>query len=487
MPKAHDGPVGSLFAAEPDPRAEPFGVGLLASLLRDAEEERRHVRERELAHAPIGRSALPDVLTNPTIPDDPVVCTIGGGSRPIRRSEYEAIRDGSLRLFADASMIGGAPLAPRVTMGAARRTGGRRGSSAPEGEMEPLAAPTVRSGGGGPLFDYRRLAEVPDVPQAPLPRYEPPRGVPDRVADLVDDPKVRRQMLQVVDRGEQMGGREWYNVEPLRKAFIDELGEVEGAAAFGRYVDLIGATSARNPIGSNVRTASYYHGLLSRGDPIPEKPDPPYGGLAQGDHRRHALRLAEEGGWDPLRNPKLASYAANITGNQLPGTIDTHAARLPAMLSRDPRFLETGVQGAPRSGGGFETLNPRGMLAEGELSLKQALERPGFWYSVPEKNEYAAMERYYADLARRRDMTTAQAQASAWVGGGERTGLVSEPVPLLRIIENRIRLTAEQRGERPVETLRKMIRGQAPLLSVGGVSAEATREALQALDEAGLD
>jgi hypothetical protein len=127
------------------------------------------------------------------------------------------------------------------------------------------------------------------------------------------------------------------------------------------------------------------------------------------------------------------------------------------------------------------------MYAEGQLSLEDALKRPGFWYSVPERNEYAAMERYYQDLARRRDMTPAQAQASAWVGGGARTGLASEPLPLLRIIENRIKLTAEARGESPTETLRKMIRGQAPLLTLPGVSAGAVSMALRMLHEEGQE
>jgi hypothetical protein len=186
-----------------------------------------------------------------------------------------------------------------------------------------------------------------------------------------------------------------------------------------------------------------------------------------------------------LRNPKPASYAQNIAGNQLPATVDTHAARLPALLSRDPRFLESSVR-VEVPGGGYEMLRPRGMLTSGELTLDQALARPGFWYGMPERNEYAAMERYYQDLARRRDMSTAQAQASTWVGGGERTGLLSEPLPLLRIIENRIRHTAQQRGERPAEVLRKMIRGEAPLLSIGGLSAEATNEALRRLEAEGL-
>lgn len=173
-----------------------------------------------------------------------------------------------------------------------------------------------------------------------IPRYDPPRGVSARVADLVDDPKVRREVLRIIDQGDAMGGRNWYNTEPLRRPFIDELGPEEGGRRFAQYVDLIAATSPRNPIGSNVRTASYYYyDVLSRGEPLPDRPAAPYGELVEDQHLSNIRGLLERGGWDVLRNPKPASYAANIQGNQLPGTNDTHSARLPAMISRDPRFL----------------------------------------------------------------------------------------------------------------------------------------------------
>lgn len=250
--------------------------------------------------------------------------------------------------------------------------------------------------------------------------------------------------------------------------------------AFRQYVDLVAATSPRNPITSNVRTASYYHGLLNRGDLLPENLRHPTAPWRKTCTERTWKNFVERGGWDAIQNPKPASYAANIMGNQLPVTVDTHAARLPAMISRDPRFLENSVR-ADDPNGGYLNLKPREMLSSGGMSLNQALQRPGFWYSQPARNEYAALERYYQDLARRRDMSPAQAQASAWIGGANTTGLASEPLPLL--IENRIHHTAQQRGETPLEVLRKIIRGSAPLLSVGGLSAPAMLEALRQLQD----
>jgi hypothetical protein len=189
-----------------------------------------------------------------------------------------------------------------------------------------------------------------------------------------------------------MGGREWYNVEPLRQSFIDQYGPVEGERQFMQFADLIAATSPRNPIASNVRTASYYHGLLNRGELLPEKPPAPYGSVAQGLNRQNVENLIVRGGWDVMQNPKLASYAANIQGNQQPATMDTHAVRLPALLNRDPCFLENNVR-ADNPEGGFINLHPRKMVADAEMSLSQAADRPGFWYSMPAKNEYRVFER----------------------------------------------------------------------------------------------
>ena len=35
------------------------------------------------------------------------------------------------------------------------------------------------------------------------------------------------------------------------------------------------------------------------------------------------------------------------------------------------------------------------MVANGEMSIEEAAKRPGFWYSMPAKHEYAAMEKFY--------------------------------------------------------------------------------------------
>ncbi len=81
-------------------------------------------------------------------------------------------------------------------------------------------------------------------------------------------------------------------------------------------------------------------------------------------------------------------------------------------------------------------------------------------------NEYGFLERMQQEEARKLGLTPAQYQASAWIGGGAETGLKSSADPFLQVFEQRVNLTANQRGESPAETLKRFIRGEIPLLSV---------------------
>jgi hypothetical protein len=342
---------------------------------------------------------------------------------------------------------------------------GARLRAAPPTTVAETAAASTQ-----PFFDYSRLNRLPDVPQIDLPRYAPPRGVPERVSELVTNPDVRAQMVDLINQGKQSGAANWYNTDPLRQSFVEELGARKGAPAFQQYMDMVAATSPRSKVPENVRNASYYYGLARRGEAMPEvgTPNPaPYGHLAQKLHQANAGAVATEG-WNPLQNPKPASFAQNLSGNFAPVTVDTHAFGLPAMLARDPRFLARATlmeKGAP-------TINPTEMFKSGELTMPQALERPAFWASKPQKTEYGAMENYYKDLARETGLQPAQAQAAAWSAGGNITGLQSEAnKPFIGFVEDRLRKTADARGISVAEALSQMIRGKAPLLSAGGAAA----------------
>jgi hypothetical protein len=340
------------------------------------------------------------------------------------------------------------------------------GSAAVPGDAAELRA-------GGKLFNYSDLSKVPDVPQFDLQRYTPPRGVSQRVQDIIGNPDVRSQMLDTIKGGQEMGGANWYNADPLRQSFIDELG-AQGDPRFKQYMDLVAATSPRSEVGTNVRNASYYYNRLVNGEPMPDvgTPNPqPYGHLAQRQHQANALEATSPEGWDVLAHPKPPSFGQNLMGNQQPVAVDAHAFKLPAMLAQDPRFLETGYQaskGAPKQ-------NIQQMVLSGQMSMEDALKTPAYWQAQPNANEYGALEQYYKGLAQQQGLTPAQGQASAWIKGGQLTGLASdESKPFIGFVEDRANKTADARGISPQEALSQFIRGKKPLLGLGSAALAAS-------------
>lgn len=335
-----------------------------------------------------------------------------------------------------------------------------------EAQAGPLKA--IKKGVGS-LFDYSKIHEVPDVRQYDLERYEPKRGVSERVQDLVSNKRVRRQMLEMMEKGrDELKGDTFYYNEPLREAFMAELGKDKGQQSFARYMDYVAGTSPRSKVPENARNASYYYTLERQGLPLPDKNPQPYGHMAQDLHRLNAEKIRSGEYFDLINNPKPLSFSQNLQGNYQPGTIDAHALKLPAMLSKDPRFLA----GSVKLEKGQPTINPTKMFESGEISMRDALKRPVFWTSKPNPNEYAAMERYYQGLAREVGMAPAQGQGSAWAQGGEMTGLGSVAGdPFMRAVENRANITADARGISPAEALSQFIRGNKPLLGIAGAGA----------------
>lgn len=334
-------------------------------------------------------------------------------------------------------------------------------------------APAAKS-----IFDLSLMDKQPQVPQMDLPRYTPPRGVPQRVLDVTGDRGVRDKMLGVIEEGVNKGGANWYNAEPLRVEFNRTLGKDQGDQQFRRYMDYVAATSPRSEVGANARNASYYYmrdvsgqGMPAVGDKNPQ----PYGHMAQRLHQMNANRVHTEG-WDPLNNPKPASFVENLVGNQAPVTVDTHAFRLPAMLAQDPRFLETAYQSAKDA----PKQNIQKMVASGEMPIDDATKTAAYWQAQPKENEYGAMEQFYKQLGKDTGLTPAQVQAAAWTGGGKITGLASDSTkPFIGFFEDRVNLTAQKLGMDPQEVLQRFIRGQMPLLSVGGAAGATALGAAQ--------
>jgi hypothetical protein len=322
-----------------------------------------------------------------------------------------------------------------------------------------IAAPAIRSP-NAPLFDYSRslMRQRPNVPQFDLPRYEPPRGVPESATRL-DTPKNIERLNRIAQHGAEIGGLEWYNMDQLRQIFVSELGERQGHDLFIRYLDLLGATSPQTRVPENVRNASYYYKALLTGEKTPErylerksKLDPAY---MYGFHGRPAradwmirpetqapypygmmpihvqnVENIKAGGLPILQNPKPPSFTQNLAGNWRPLTIDVHNMRL------------------------LQNLGPRAKA------------------DVPKETEYGFLEQMQQREAARLGMDPAQYQASLWLGGAEQTGVKSGRDPMLKHFENRVEHTARERGQSKEKVLMDFIHGRAPLLLKPDVSEE---------------
>jgi hypothetical protein len=353
--------------------------------------------------------------------------------------------------------------------------------------------------GAGPL-DLSQQNLISNVEQRPLERYEPPRGVSPRLTEALQNPSVVQGVEQSMLQGRDLyGADKWYHTEPLRQAFINELGPEQGTVAFAKYMDHVAATSPRSSVPENIRNASYQYSHALGGTPLPEPLPYPYGHLAQNLHRQNfemltapqpsSLSAAGAPGtkWDIFANPKPASFSENLQGNLAPVTVDTHAFRNIGMRTDDPRFLGTSLQTIYKPGkdpavdslvqrfgevrGNKVTFRPQQLLAEGKLTMDEAKGIPSFWASKPNPNEYAAAERLYADLGAKHGMAPADAQAAGWAGAGELTGLGSAPTHTFpELFNERVLFTAKMRGENPSKTLSDFITGKRALLSIGGLA-----------------
>jgi hypothetical protein len=274
------------------------------------------------------------------------------------------------------------------------------------------------------LYDMFDMSAVPDVPQQAMERYVPPRGMPPNLEGLLT-PETASRLSDYARAGEQVGGREWYNTEPLRYAFQDILGPEAGASQYGRFFDIVAATSPRSRVDSNIRRASYLYNRDAQGLPIagltnPDLP-PGYGHLAHNTQDQLLADLQRSGQFSSMNRPKTSSFAENLKGNQSPMTIDTH--NFSAVVG-DPSFKKS-----------------------------------------PSKTQYKYLEDFQSEIADKLNMTPAQYQASVWMGAG--TG-VADARPFMQVFDDVLTRTAERDKKTKGQVLKDFIEGKAPLYSFAG-------------------
>lgn len=392
----------------------------------------------------------------------------------------EGVRAGGEAGFSIGTALGLAPAAGAVAASKTAKEMARSGIEQymqKSGLMQNAVEPGLKSTG---VFDLTDPLRSPSVLQKPVPRYEPPRGMPRRVQNLMRNKGAFNRAADWTADGMTENGLGWYNMEPLRAKFIEQLGPEQGAASFNQYIDLMAATSAGAKTDSNARIASYYYVNGGNG-PVPIPPiGSGYGHKAQNLHNANANQILSGGGLDPIQHPKRFSFAENLKGNQEPVTVDKHNIRMWGMASKDPEWVAQKLEdpkgaGAPDwwSDSKFgpwtpEGFSPRQFVLDNKVKWGDI---PPTWFeSAPTKTEYGALESLNKKLAKKFGTTPAATQAASWLGAGPTTGLGSPPMSMMNTFDQMLAKRAAARGQTPEEVLKEFITKVRPLSVTGAAT-----------------
>lgn len=336
-----------------------------------------------------------------------------------------------------------------------------------------VSAPAIKRE-DGEIFDYASHDGLPPgnpLNLEPLPPYQGPRGLNERMSDLVSSPKVSRGVNATVDKGLKEHGDtvlNWYNMLPLRERFHDLYRGGDPDDAFLRFNQSVAAMSPQNPVPENMAQGSWLYNRLEKGQPIP---DSPKGVMAFGNQPAMGTRLSvarkkfgQEGGYDPVKAPKTEYFGRSLAGDDSVPVIDSHAVRTIAMATKDPRYMQTALR-RPDPAGGYSSFSPQEMVNSGELSMKEAMNNPTYWGWSPRGTGYYPATVPFMRAAEKFDISPGQAQAAAWYGNAEKTGVVTEPKTAMQILEDRIRQNATARNKSPEQMLDDMINGKDFLLA----------------------
>jgi hypothetical protein len=324
------------------------------------------------------------------------------------------------------------------------------------------------------LFDYATHDEMPagnPLGLEDLPYYEGKRGMPERMEAIVDNPKVTRRLNKAVEKGLENSGTvlNWYNTEPLRERFGDLYeGDMTPDEAYLQYMQAVGTTSPQNPVNKNIANATQIYQRLQQGKKIPRdnKLIPGFetpGGLTRTIVSRK--KFGQEEGFDPFEAPKTEYFGRSLAGDTGRVVVDSHASRLLGMSSEDPRMLTTSARYFDPGSETYGSYNPREMLETGDATMKDALSEPTWWRARPTKAEYKYAAQPFEKAAKKYGIDPGQAQAAAWYGAAEQTGVKTPPKTFNELFEERIRQNADALGMSPEDVLSDVINGRRTLFS----------------------
>jgi len=379
-----------------------------------------------------------------------------------------------------------------------------------EAKQAPMTTP---SGTGLPLMPREQgmytAREQKDLPrmvgvdkaraEGVSPKYN------ERMQDLLDSRKARGKVDTLINKGKDLNVQEWYGTEPLRQVAMNAGRSPE---QFESLMAQLASASQRNPVDKQNQMGSYLYHLSETGQ-LPEnallltnklkdalKKDPSlaegrqlvelptgYGSLAQGDIFNRAVQIGQgdiAGALPP--NKKLGTFYENLLGNLKPVTVDVNALRGPIIEQGDPRWLTSKLVEKDEKGNIINSYKPREMYDTGEMTMREAQQRPGFWEAAPSGSEYAGFEDLWQRGAKRHNIEPAEAQALGWYGSADVTALKTKPENYVDNLERLIKRTAEQTGQSPTKVMDDFVTGKGFLRKDGGsVSKDQEPSALDQL------
>lgn len=217
-----------------------------------------------------------------------------------------------------------------------------------------------------------------------------PKGKPIKrpaSVDLALDPRNLDYLKEMVRKGVEVGGDEWYWLGGLADAFAEQLGPEMGLKRFGDTMDIDAIFSAGSDPWTEMKRASVIRNMMAQGqdvanigaDAFPAGYGHPYTTTA---HRPGLNRWLEQGiVGDPMDPNKTPRYAEALKGNYNVYVPDRHASRL--------LFENTPLAG-------------KSNLTSGELAF---------------------IEPAMLELAGELGMPGSAMQAAKWVGGADITGV----------------------------------------------------------------
>lgn len=180
------------------------------------------------------------------------------------------------------------------------------------------------------------------------------------------------------------------------------------------------------------------------------------------------------------RAPKTGSYARSLSGDFSAVPVDVHNFRAQNMIFND---LHPGQlpREAFRTRAGYERYlaahrpGPNGSppLGMDDQDLRQLMvTAPPVRHVDGQalRDTYLIYNDGTSEFARRAGITPTEAQGLMWVHYGGRTGLASPARTATQILDDRISVTAQDRGLSPLEVLSLYARNRIPLLGVAGIA-----------------